>query len=89
MKEYIKARILEVADYIIETGKTVRETAKVFDVSKSTVHKDMSERLCDIDYDRYKKVARVLKYNLQVRHIRGGLATQKKYQKAKTVQKLD
>ncbi|MFI3167637.1 MAG: sporulation transcriptional regulator SpoIIID [Bacillota bacterium] len=89
MKEYIKDRILEIADYIIATGKTVRETAKVFDVSKSTVHKDMSERLCEIDYNRYKKVAKVLKYNLSIRHIRGGLATQKKYRLTKKAQKLD
>ncbi len=83
MKEYIQNRILEIADYIIETGKTVRETAVVFDISKSTVHKDMTERLCEIDYARYKKVQKVLKYNLSIRHIRGGIATQKKYKVSK------
>ncbi len=83
MKEYIKDRILEIADYIIKTGKTVRETAKVFEISKSTVHKDMAERLADVDMVRYRKVQKVLKFNLSTRHIRGGLATQKKYKSNK------
>jgi putative DeoR family transcriptional regulator (stage III sporulation protein D) len=79
MKAYIIARAIEVADYIIETGATVRDAGKKFCLSKSTVHKDMHERLYDIDKSRYKDVAKVLNINLAERHIRGGLATRKKY----------
>jgi len=78
--EDIKRRILKEANYIAKTNATVRETALVFHFSKSTVHKDVSERLKTIDKDLYKKVKKVLEKNLSERHIRGGLATKKKYQ---------
>ena len=76
----IKQRIIKEANYIANTNATVRETALVFHFSKSTVHKDVSERLKTIDKDLYKKVKKVLEKNLSERHIRGGLATKKKYQ---------
>lgn len=82
MREDITDRIVDEANYIAETGATVRETAKVFHFSKSTVHKDVTERLKSIDKALYKKVKAVLNKNLAERHIRGGLATRRKYQKA-------
>ncbi len=80
MCEDIKQRILKEANYIAEKGATVRQTALVFHFSKSTVHKDVAERLKFIDRELYKKVKKVLEKNLSERHIRGGMATKKKYQ---------
>ena len=79
MREDIIDRIVKEAEYIIEENATVRKTAKVFHFSKSTVHKDVTERLRKIDADLYKKVQKVLKINLNERHIRGGEATRLKY----------
>lgn len=79
MREDIIKRIIEEAEYIIKTGDTVRGAAKVFHFSKSTVHKDVTERLFKIDTALHKKVKRVLEKNLAERHIRGGLATKRKY----------
>lgn len=79
----ITNRILEEADYIIKTGYTIRELAFVFKVSKSTVHKDLHERLLLIDKERYKKVDQILKYHTDIRHVRGGESTKKKYQNMK------
>lgn len=79
MCEDIIDRTLKEAEYIAETGATVRACAKVFHFSKSTVHKDVTERLEDIDRGLYKKVKKVLKKNLAERHIRGGEATRRKY----------
>lgn len=64
---------------MIETGKTVREIADVFKVSKSTVHKDLHERLINIDKNLYNEVDKILKYHTDIRHIRGGESTKKKY----------
>ena len=75
----IRDRVLESAEYILRTGATVRACAERFDVSKTTVHKDMRKRLPDIDRNLAAQVARVLEKNLQERHIRGGMATRKKY----------
>lgn len=72
-------RILEEAYYIAETGATVRATAKIFGVGKSTVHKDVTKKLKNIDKDLYLAVKKVLKINLSERHIRGGEATKRKY----------
>lgn len=83
MREYIKERILEEARYTIEKGATVRQTAKVFLLSKSSVHKDLTERLKLIDKNLYLEVRKVLKINLSERHIRGGIATKNKYLKEK------
>ncbi len=76
---YINKRVLEEANYIIQTGKTVREIASLFKVSKSTVHKDLHERLLKIDKEKYKNVENILKYHIDIRHIRGGESTRKKY----------
>jgi putative DeoR family transcriptional regulator (stage III sporulation protein D) len=85
VREDIIDRILEEANYIAQTNATVRATAKIFHFSKSTVHKDVTERLKDIDKELYLKVKRALKINLEERHIRGGLATKKKYCSLKMV----
>lgn len=79
MREDILSRIVDEANYIAETGATVRKAAKVFHFSKSTVHKDVTERLKSVDKELYKKVKKVLDKNLAERHIRGGEATRKKY----------
>lgn len=81
MKDYIKERVIEIANYIIENNSTVRTAAKEFNVSKSTVHKDVHERLIKINRDLYKKCNKVLEKNKAERHIRGGLATKEKYRK--------
>lgn len=75
----IHMRILEEGEYIVETGSTVRAAAEHFGISKSSVHKDMTERLAAIDKGLYEEVRRVLDKNLSERHIRGGLATKHKY----------
>ena len=81
MKENINERVAAIADYIIRTGATVREAAHVFDVSKSTVHSDMTQRLPRSDGEKYKKVKAILFKNLSERHIRGGEKTKEKYSK--------
>ena len=84
MREELIVRVTEEARHIAETGATVRETAKIFHFSKSTVHKDVTERLFYLDTTLYHKVKKVLEKNLQERHLRGGNATREKYLKAKT-----
>ena len=79
MKESIEKRTLEEAEHILSTGATVRETAATFDVSNSTVHKDVSERLKYINADLWREVKKILEFNLAERHIRGGNATKNKY----------
>ncbi len=79
MNKIIYSRVLEEADYIIATNKTLRETSSVFLVSKSTVHKDMNDRLREIDYNLYEKVSSILKYHIDIKHIRGGEATKRKF----------
>lgn len=79
MKDYIEQRVLDIAQYIIESGATVRKTANVFKVSKSTVHKDVSERLEKIDFSAWEQVKDILDKNKAERHIRGGIATKMKY----------
>lgn len=81
MCEDIVERVIKEAEYIAQTGATVRKTAKIFHFSKSTVHKDVSERLKELNGELYKKVKKVLLLNLSERHIRGGMATKRKYQK--------
>lgn len=81
MKQYIRARIIEVADYIIATRCTVRQAGKKFCLSKSTVHKDMQQRLPEVDREKWQTVNNVLENNLSQRHLRGGIATKRKYQK--------
>lgn len=79
MKDYIEKRALELAQYIIDNNATVRKTAKMFNISKSTVHKDVHERLKRINPALYKKAQAVLEMNKAERHIRGGMATREKY----------
>lgn len=84
MKDYIEERVLELACYIVDTGATVRNTAAKFRVSKSTVHKDITERLNEINPSLAAEVKEVLENNKAERHIRGGLATKEKYLHSKT-----
>ena len=79
MKEYIEERAMEIANYIIENNATVRQTAKTFGISKSTVHKDVTERLMQINRNLATQARMVLDTNKSERHIRGGLATKQKY----------
>lgn len=81
MKDYIEERVLEVAQYIIDNNSTVRGAARIFNVSKSTVHKDVHERLFRINRDMYRRCRAVLDKNKAERHIRGGLATREKYKR--------
>ncbi len=79
MPERIEKRACDLAVYLIETGATVRAAAQHFGISKSTVHKDLSTRLPEINKNLYRQVREVLDLNKQERHIRGGLATRRKY----------
>lgn len=76
-------RAKELGRYIYQNNATVRQAAAVFKVSKSTVHKDVSQRLRNIDYSLFLKVKEVLENNLRERHIRGGIATRNKYEQMK------
>lgn len=79
MKDYIEERAISIANYIIDSNATVRQTAKAFGVSKSTVHKDVTDRLVQINPTLAKQARQVLDVNKSERHIRGGLATKEKY----------
>ena len=79
MWEYMERRVRQSAEYILATNATVRACAEHFGISKSTVHKDITERLAEIDAELCKKVRKVLDLNLSERHIRGGNATKRKY----------
>ena len=81
MDKYIMNRVLEEANYTIATKSTVRDVADVYRVSKSTVHKDLKERLGQINMELYKKVEMIFNDHIQTRHIRGGEATKQKYLK--------
>ena len=89
MKDYMEDRVIAFSRYIIENSSTVRETAKHFFISKSTVHKDVTERLKHIDPDLYEQVRAVLNVNKAERHIRGGLATKKMYEMKKSAKVLN
>ncbi len=82
----IEKRVIGEANYIIETKETIREISKKFKVSKSTVHKDLHERLKKIDKTLSKKVDEILKYHINIRHIRGGESTKRKYLKMSNCQ---
>lgn len=79
MNKKIVKRVLEEASYMIKTNDTIRETASLFGVSKSTVHKDLTDRLSKIDNKLHKEVSTILKYHIDIRHIRGGESTKKKF----------
>lgn len=79
MREDIEERAIEIGRYIVENGATVRQTAAIFRVSKSTVHKDVTERLPAVNHALAEEVRNVLDVNKAERHIRGGMATKEKY----------
>ena len=79
MKDYIEERAVEIAEYIIENSATVRQTARKFGISKSTVHKDVTERLNQINPALAGQARQVLDVNKSERHMRGGMATREKY----------
>ena len=79
MNSIIIKRVMDEANYILNTKDTIRQIATVFNVSKSTVHKDLHERLAEINLELFHEVDSILKYHIDVRHIRGGESTKKKY----------
>jgi putative DeoR family transcriptional regulator (stage III sporulation protein D) len=79
VKGFVEQRAVELGEYIIQSKATVRKTAKKFGISKSTVHKDVSERLKKVNPQLYREVKSVLEINKAQRHIRGGMATRRKY----------
>ena len=85
VRSYIEERAVVVAKYILEKNTTVRQTAKTFGVSKSTIHKDVTERLEEINPSLAIEVKRVLEKNKSERHIRGGMATKMKYENEKKI----
>jgi len=78
-QQYLENRIIQEAQYIINNITTVRETAKKFGISKSTVHKDITQKLLEINRGLAEEVGIVMEMNSEEKHIRGGLSTQKKY----------
>ena len=83
MQDYIQKRVMDISNYILESQATVRQTATIFGVSKSTVHKDLTERLPVINEIVAKQVRDILENNKAERHLRGGEATRKKYKHEK------
>ena len=85
MNKYITKRVLEVADYILDTKKTIRETAKKFNISKSTVHKDLQERLSKIDINKYNMIKQIMDEHIETRHIKGGESTRQLFLRKRQV----
>ena len=83
MKKEIIKRVEEISDYILETKETIRETAKKYKISKSTVHKDIKERLKEIDLKKYHQIEIILKNHIETRHLLGGQSTKLKYEHMK------
>ena len=83
MSKSILKRVNEIADYIIDTKDTIRNTAKLFNVSKSTVHKDMKERLYEIDINKYNTVKKIMEEHIETRHIKGGESTRQLFLRKK------
>ncbi len=79
MRKSLIDRVNACADYIIETNNTIRQTAKEFKISKSTVHKDIQERLKEINLEKYEKVKEIFDSHIKIRHLRGGQSTKEKY----------
>ena len=86
MDEAIKTRVIYQAKVMLDEQLTVREVAKIIGLSKSTIHKDLTEKLKKIDIDMYEEVSKLLEYNKNVRHIRGGQKTKEKYETLKVNQ---
>lgn len=80
MKPYIISRTRELGEYVLKTHETIRESAKKFHLSKSTVHYDLSIRLKKVDYELYKEVNKILQEHFEVKHIRGGESTKRKFE---------
>lgn len=85
MNKIIINRVNDIADYIIDTKKTIRDTAKVFNVSKSTVHKDIKDRLYLIDIQKYNLVKKIMYEHIQMRHIKGGESTRQLFLRKRNV----
>ncbi len=83
MNKMIQKRVNDVADYIIDTKKTIRETAQVFEVSKSTIHKDLKERLMEIDIKKYQIIKDIMNNHLETRHLKGGESTRQLFLRKK------
>ena len=81
MNKKINKRVIKEANYIIESKKTIRELAKIFKVSKSTVHKDLQDKLKDIDINLHQQVKDIFQEHIMIRHLKGGEATKNKYKK--------
>jgi len=81
MNSIIFRRVMDETNEILNSKKTIREVAKIYNVSKSTVHKDLHERLYYINKERYKEIQEIFKYHIDIRHIRGGESTKKRYLK--------
>ncbi len=81
MNSIIFRRVMDETNEILKSKKTIREVAKIYNVSKSTVHKDLHERLYYINQERYKEIQEIFKYHINIRHIRGGESTKKRYLK--------
>ena len=81
MKAYIKERTLQVAEHIAQTEDTVRKTAEIYHLSKSTVHNDVSTRLKKLDVDMFEEVQKVMQKNFAEKHIRGGMSTKEKFER--------
>ena len=79
MDKYIIDRVINESNFIVKTNKTIREVAEIFGVSKSTVHNDIRKRLFQIDRNLYEKVSSVLEYHIDIKHIRGGESTKRKF----------
>ena len=88
MKPYIISRTRELGEYVLKTHDTIRESAKKFHLSKSTVHYDLSIRLRKVDYNLYEKIKKILDEHFEEKHIRGGESTRKKFEK-KRLEKED
>lgn len=85
MDKTIIKRVNNIADYIIDTKDTIRNTAKIFKVSKSTVHKDIQERLYEIDIDKYNKIKTIMNEHIETRHIKGGESTRQLFLRKRQV----
>ena len=85
MSAYIIKRVLNVANHIIDTKETIRQTAKKFNISKSTVHKDLQERLCQIDINKYNIIKQIMNEHIETRHIKGGESTRQLFERKKQV----
>ena len=85
MSAYIIKRVLNIANHIIDTKETIRETAKKFNISKSTVHKDLQERLYQIDINKYNIIKQIMNEHIETRHIKGGESTRQLFERKKQV----